>query len=310
MARNDGKKFEVLLHDIYTTLVSNEKYTSVERNIQLVGHDGPRQIDVLIKSQVAGMPLLTVVECRDFNKRLDVTSIDAFQSKLVDVGANKGVLVSRKGFSSTAMQKAKRVGITLCTASNATEILSALEIQIPVVMTEVEARVQNYHGSIHLDAETTFNQQDIGIINDSFVSTVFRDEVLQGLFNCPLKSGAIIWEPKIIQPPYYIRDVSGKQHFFEQLEFPIYLTVTHYFGYMNDLPEAYALHNQAEGSTHVFLKAEDFPNAKQRLAKYSDPKMIPKVNAIYFSLIAIPTFESTTFTFSNLHTGEKFTLTK
>ena len=124
MAHNNGSQFEILLQEIYSVLVSNEQFTQVERNVQLPGLDGPRQIDVLITSQVAGMPLKTVVECRDHNRILDVTAIDAFQSKLVDVSANKGVLVSRKGFSGTAKKKAKRVGITLCTAADARNILS------------------------------------------------------------------------------------------------------------------------------------------------------------------------------------------
>lgn len=308
MARNDGKQFEALLHDIYTALVSNEQYSSVERDVQLDGHDGPRQIDVLIRSQVAGMPLKTVIECRDFNKRLDVTAVDAFQSKLVDVGANKGVLVSRRGFSGTAIKKAKRVGVTLCTASNAAEILSSLGMQIPVVLIEVEPLVQNFRGIMHLEAGNTFRNSDVFIINDTSISTLFREEVLQGIFKCPLISGVITWVPQLIQPPYFIRDINGKAHFFKEIEFPITLTVTHYFGHINDLPEAYALHNQAEGSTHVFIKTEDIPNAKQRLAQYRDPALIPRVNAVSIVSIAIPTIESSTCTFKNVDSGETFTI--
>jgi hypothetical protein len=191
MARNSGIAFEKLLEEIYTALTANDELASVERNVHLEGLDGPRQIDVLIRSKVAGMSLKTIVECRDHNKRLDVTAVDSFQSKLVDVGANKGVLVARKGFSGTAIQKAKRVGITLCTASNAKEILLSLGIQIPVVVTEFSAQLSNCSGKLKLDQPARFHASAIFTINDKFLPAVLRDEVLKGIFKCPLQSGII-----------------------------------------------------------------------------------------------------------------------
>ncbi len=195
MARNDGKEFEELLREIYSALTANDCYSTVEKNIQLPGADGPRQIDVLIRSEVAGMPLMTVIECRDFNKKLDVTAVDAFQSKLVDVGANKGVLVARKGFSGTAIHKAKRVGITLCTASNAHEILLSLGIQLPVVVTEIAAQLSGCHGTLKLDRGDTFETTAIFTVNDKWLPAIFRDEVLRELFKCPLQGGSVEWIP-------------------------------------------------------------------------------------------------------------------
>jgi hypothetical protein len=76
----------------------------------------------LIRTQVSSLSILTIVECKDVNKNLDVQYVDALHSKMQDVNANKAVLVARKGFSKTAIQKAKRVGITLCTAMEAKQL--------------------------------------------------------------------------------------------------------------------------------------------------------------------------------------------
>ncbi len=129
MAKSDGKQYESLVEEIYTILTTGDKHASVERNVLLDGPDGPREIDVLLRSRIAEMPLLTIVECRDHKRRLDVTAIDAFQSKIADVRANKGVIVAREGFTGTAIKKARRLGITLCTASNARETLSLIRVQ-------------------------------------------------------------------------------------------------------------------------------------------------------------------------------------
>ena len=310
MARNDGVQYEALLHEIFTVLAADDQFTRVERNVQLPGHAGPRQIDVLITSQVVGMPLKTIVECRDHNRILDVTAIDAFQSKLVDVGASKGVLVSRKGFSGTATKKAKRVGITLCTASNAAEILLSLGQQIPIVVTEIAVLFSNLRGRLALQAATTFDRSAIFTVNDKWIPDVFREEVLLGIFKCPLQGSTISWSPQSIPAPHFIRDASRGMHTIEGLEFSVTVNASHFFGHINDLPEVVALHNQAEGSTHVILKSEDIPNFKQRLVQYSDLSQIPRVNPVSLVSVMIPTVApSSTFSAKNVATGERLTIT-
>src|SRR5690606_23782735 len=101
---------------IFKKLIKNPAYENVEHNVKLNGSDGTRQIDVLVSSESVGIKFLTIIECRDFKNKLSISSIDGFHSKLVDVKANKGIIISRKGFSSKAISKAKRLGISLCTA--------------------------------------------------------------------------------------------------------------------------------------------------------------------------------------------------
>ena len=69
--KNDGKSFEGLTKHVFEILTANEELTSVEENVKLDEADGPRQIDVLVRSKVAGIDICTIVECRDYAKRLD-----------------------------------------------------------------------------------------------------------------------------------------------------------------------------------------------------------------------------------------------
>lgn len=65
MNKTNGVQFEMLVHEIFTALASStNQYTNVERNVHLDSPDGPRQIDILIRSNAAGIPLKIVIECR------------------------------------------------------------------------------------------------------------------------------------------------------------------------------------------------------------------------------------------------------
>ena len=92
---------------------------------------------MLIEANVAGLNLLTIIECRDYAKRLDITHVDALHSKMQDVNANKAVLISRKGFSKKAINKANRLGITLCTLNNPDIELADIGLEIPIHCTHV-----------------------------------------------------------------------------------------------------------------------------------------------------------------------------
>ena len=83
MKKNTGKPYEAFVKSIYDALTDDERFTSVELDVKLPSPDGPRQIDVLLRSRVAHFEIVTVIECRDYAKRLDITDVDGFISKLV-----------------------------------------------------------------------------------------------------------------------------------------------------------------------------------------------------------------------------------
>lgn len=86
---------------------------SVEHNIKLQGKFLSHQVDVYWKFSSAGMEHSTVVECKNWNKRLKQESLLAFRAKLEDLNHPKGVMVTRSGFQSGAVKYAKAHGIFL-----------------------------------------------------------------------------------------------------------------------------------------------------------------------------------------------------
>ena len=65
-----------------------------------------RQIDVLIESYIAGKKIRLIVDGKYFNKNIDVKAVESFISMVEDVDAKQGILITSKGFSPAAINRA------------------------------------------------------------------------------------------------------------------------------------------------------------------------------------------------------------
>jgi len=65
-----------------------------------------RQIDILIEGRVAGFDLKIIVDCKYFNKKVDVKDVESFLSFLQDLKASKGILITNNGYSEAAYNRA------------------------------------------------------------------------------------------------------------------------------------------------------------------------------------------------------------
>jgi len=73
----------------------------------------PRQIDVWLEK--SSPRHVVAVECKDYSTSISIEKIEAFHSKLEDVGADKGVFITKSGFQQGAKAAADRYGIILMT---------------------------------------------------------------------------------------------------------------------------------------------------------------------------------------------------
>ena len=54
-----GTEFEHLAHEVFTILGKDKDHEKVEHDVNLVGSDGPRQIDVLISGRIGPFEVKT-----------------------------------------------------------------------------------------------------------------------------------------------------------------------------------------------------------------------------------------------------------
>ncbi|HRP32305.1 MAG TPA: restriction endonuclease [Agriterribacter sp.] len=113
----EGEIFEGIISWITKSLhsaevLTNQKLTDI--------HTGKkRQIDILIKITDGLLKLTGIVEARDRSRPVGVEYVEQIHSKKTSVGADFAVIVSNKGFYSTALEKSRQLGIRLFSLEDA-----------------------------------------------------------------------------------------------------------------------------------------------------------------------------------------------
>ena len=66
-----------------------------------------RQIDILMANHIARYPVRGVVDCKCFAMKVDVKVVDQFVGFMADVEAHIGILITNKGYTPAAQERAK-----------------------------------------------------------------------------------------------------------------------------------------------------------------------------------------------------------
>ena len=76
------------------------------------------KVDVSFMLRIAGgADLLVLVECKNYNHRVPVDDVEEFHSKIDDIGAQKGILITTVGFQNGTIKAARgrRIALALLT---------------------------------------------------------------------------------------------------------------------------------------------------------------------------------------------------
>lgn len=71
------------------------------------------KVDVSFNYTIAGADLLFLVECKCYAHSVTVDEVEEFYSKIDDIGAHKGIMVTTVGFQEGAVKTARGRGIAL-----------------------------------------------------------------------------------------------------------------------------------------------------------------------------------------------------
>jgi len=107
------KQFEELVAKIHKHLAPD----AIVRTHQFLPSKSgePREFDITITQQVGLFNMLTVIECKYHKRPVNPEKVDAFVTKLGDVGASRGAIVSRSGFQRGAKRTAALHNVALLT---------------------------------------------------------------------------------------------------------------------------------------------------------------------------------------------------
>ena len=97
-------------YELYITRHFKRQFpdASISHNVRRKGaiSKTERQIDILIEGDLAGFEISLIVDCKYFNKKVNVKHVEAFLSFLLDLKASKGVLITNVGYSKAAYNRA------------------------------------------------------------------------------------------------------------------------------------------------------------------------------------------------------------
>lgn len=101
----DWKAYEAL---IFEHLKAELPQAEVTLDVRLPGSlsEASRQVDILIREDVLGQCVTTAVDAKHHGRPIDVKHVEAFIGLLRDIGVERGVLVSKAGYTRGAYQRA------------------------------------------------------------------------------------------------------------------------------------------------------------------------------------------------------------
>src|ERR1700735_3323585 len=109
---SEGAKWKKLIVRVQLDLAPG---ALVEHDVRVPGRQSRtlRQVDVSVRGKVGQFELFIAIECKDHSEPVDVEDVGAFVAKVEDIGANRGVMVAAKGYTSAAKTLADSKGIDL-----------------------------------------------------------------------------------------------------------------------------------------------------------------------------------------------------
>lgn len=107
----DWQKLEEIIAVIQTDLAPG---AVVRHDHKVTGKSGRRrQLDVTISQRISTIPVFIVFECKRYARRVGIEKVEAFATKLRDVRASCGVMVSQTGFDEGAQAMAAQENVIL-----------------------------------------------------------------------------------------------------------------------------------------------------------------------------------------------------
>jgi hypothetical protein len=138
---SDWKRFERLAERIARDLDPEAKITWDDHLPGCIS-ETQRQIDVSIQWSAADRQYLTIVQTKDWGAPADLPAVGEFASVVEDVGATRGVMVCRSGFTKKAKTYARNKGIGLYNLHDAESQNWRLELTIPLLWVDLHPSAQ------------------------------------------------------------------------------------------------------------------------------------------------------------------------
>jgi hypothetical protein len=152
--KNNGRYYEETIHRIYNWLAP---MSDVRINDKIIGRDTgiERQIDVSVREKIAGHEILMIIQVKDHAIPADVKIVGEFSSVVKDVGAQKGILICKSGFTKAAITQGKNLKIDLLSAHDVISDNIIVNHKFPTLLESIDVDFQ-----FHVDIKEVGTGED------------------------------------------------------------------------------------------------------------------------------------------------------
>lgn len=162
--KNNGKYYEETVHRIYNSLAM---HADVRMNDKIIGRDTgiERQIDVSVREKIASHEILIIIQVKDYAIPADVKVVGEFSSVIKDVGAQKGILICKSGFTKAAITQATNLKIDLLSAHDVISNDIIVNHKFPTLLEYIDIDFQ-----MRLDIKEVGKEEDAKLSEDMLKS--------------------------------------------------------------------------------------------------------------------------------------------
>ncbi|MFT3705767.1 MAG: restriction endonuclease [Agriterribacter sp.] len=171
---NGWKHYEYVVGKIYGELAP---YADVRVNDKILGRDSgiERQIDVSVRSKIANHELLMIIQVKDYKRPADVNIVGEFNSVIKDVGAQKGIICCKAGFTKAAISQAKNLNIDLLSVHDTVSDDIVMNYKFPTLKESVVVQWKEFQ----------FSMEEI--MDDTLIEkTIMSEDLARRFFSLPL----------------------------------------------------------------------------------------------------------------------------
>ncbi len=109
-APTDWKNLQQLVHQAFVEMGC---HAEEPKTISLVR--GNKEIDVYVEDVVHGIKSVYLIECKYWNSDIPQDVVHGFRTVVADSGANRGIVIAKKGFQSGANEASLKTSVELMT---------------------------------------------------------------------------------------------------------------------------------------------------------------------------------------------------
>ena len=108
-------EYEQITRAVFQVLVDQDQASTIQvrHNLTIPGKFLNHQVDVYWECETGGIKYRTVIECKDWNRPVEQEKLLAFRAKLEDLNNPRGIMVTRSGYQSGAVNYGTAHGIYL-----------------------------------------------------------------------------------------------------------------------------------------------------------------------------------------------------